>query len=95
MADIGRRLNQDLDAADAAIEDGRRNDAHDALIRAQDIAFDVHLTLIAARQRRRNCQSTDVHLRLTNRLIDANRTKDRTIIAECRSLVGLLTEIDG
>ncbi len=91
-SDIHRLLMQDLDVADAAIADGRINDAHDALIHAQDIAFDIHYTLCSAGIGRR--RSTAIPLQLTNRLIDANRTKDRAILAECRSLVGLLAEVD-
>jgi len=88
-----QRMAQDLSDADAAIAEGRVADAHDALIHAQDIAFDVHLTLISASVDQRRGRPADIHLQLVNRLIDANRSKDPAIIAECHAMVEALTEI--
>ena len=91
-AEIRRRLAQDLHEADTAILSGRIEDAHRALIHAQDMVFERHLALRSANSRRPERRSTDLCLHLTNRLIDANRFKDRAIIAECRSLLDLLAE---
>lgn len=92
VAVIRRRLVQDLHEADTAIQTGRIEDAHRALIHAQDMVFEQHLALGSADPRRPGKRSTDLFLHLTDRLIDANRFKDRAIIAECRSLLDLLTE---
>lgn len=90
--DLRRLLTQDLCEADSAIRTGRIEDAHRALIHAQDVVFERHLALGSADPRRPVKWSTDLFLHLTNRLIDANRFKDRAIIAECRVLVDLLAE---
>ncbi|MDH3302872.1 MAG: flagellar protein FliS [Acidimicrobiia bacterium] len=92
IAEIRRRLVEDLHEADTAILTGRIEDAHRALIHAQDMVFERHLALGSTNPRRPGKRSTDLFLQLTNRLIDANRFKDRAIIAECRSLLDVLAE---
>ncbi len=87
------RLSEQLDDADTAIVSGRMEDAHRALIRAQDMVIDLQPTPTAGDVRRR--RSTDLHLRLIDLLVDANRLKDRAIIAECRTLLDLLADICG
>ena len=90
---LRRRLAQDLNDADLAITDGRIEDAHNALIHAQDMVFDFHLAVTARKGRGGPLGSSDIYLHLTNRLIDANRSKDRSIIAECRSLLEILADV--
>lgn len=92
VAAIRQSLAQDLIEADTAIMSGRIEDAHRALIHAQDMVFERHLALGAADSQRPGKRSTDLFLHLTNRLIDANRFKDRAIIAECRALLDLLAD---
>ena len=92
VAEIRRRLVEDLDEADTAILTGRIEDARRALIHAQDMVFECHLALGSTNPRWPGKRSTDLFLQLTNRLIDANRLKDRAIIAECRSLLDVLAE---
>ena len=81
-ADNYRRLLQDLADADRAIAEGRIDDAHEALIHAQDLVFDNQLAA-----------GPGGHLDLGDRLVDANRAKDRTIIAECRTLIEPLVDL--
>ena len=95
VTEIRQRLAQDLDEADSAIQSGRIEDAHRALIHAQDVVFERYLALGFNYPRRRGMRSTDLFLHLTNRLIDANRFKDRAIIAECRLLLDLLADTFG
>ncbi len=86
-----QRLLRDLHDADAAIDDGRVEDAHNALIHAQDIVLEFHLALdpegFDGGER-----LADIYVYLTDRLVDANRAKDRDIVAECRSMVEPLAE---
>ncbi len=86
-----QRLLRDLDDADAAIENRRVEDAHNALIHAQDIVLEFHLALdtdgFDGGER-----LADIYVYLTDRLVDANRAKDRAILAECRALVEPLAE---
>ena len=86
-----QRLLRDLVDADAAITDGRIEDAHNALIHAQDIVLEFHLALdpegFDGGER-----LADIYVYLTDRLVDANRSKDRDIVAECRTLVEPLAE---
>ncbi|MDH4278616.1 MAG: flagellar export chaperone FliS [Acidimicrobiia bacterium] len=86
-----QRLMRDLHDADAAIEDRRIEDAHNALIHAQDIVLEFHLALDAEGFEGGE-RLADIYVYLTDRLVDANRAKDRAIIAECRSLVEPLAE---
>jgi hypothetical protein len=87
-------LINDLLDADIAIDQGRQEDAHRVLIHAQDLVFELHLNIESGARNRRCRRSNDIHLRLANRLIDANRSKDQTILAECRALVDLLAGAD-
>lgn len=87
-------LINDLLDAGVAIDEGRIEDAHRDLIHAQDLVFELHLNIESGRRNRRCRQPNGIHLRLANRLIDANRSKDLTILAECRALVHLLAGAD-
>lgn len=86
-----QRLLRDLRDADAAIAEGRVEDAHNALIHAQDIVLEFHLALdtegFDGGER-----LADIYVYLTDRLVDANRFKDQDIVAECRSMVEPLAE---
>lgn len=86
-----QRLLRDLHDADAAIEDRRVEDAHNALIHAQDIVLEFHLALDTEGFEGGE-RLADIYVYLTDRLVDANRAKDRAVIAECRSLVEPLAE---
>ncbi len=86
-----RRLIRDLDDAAAAIEAGRIEAAHNALIHAQDIVLEFHLALDPDGFEGGD-RLADIYVYLTDRLIDANRAKDSTIVDECRSLVEPLAE---
>lgn len=86
-----QRLLRDMDDADAAIADGRIEDAHNALIHAQDIVLEFHLALDTEGFEGGD-RLADIYVYLTDRLVDANRSKDRTIVSECRSLVEPLAE---
>ncbi len=86
-----QRLLRDLHDADTAIEDGRVEHAHNALIHAQDIVLEFHLALDTEGFEGGE-RLADIYVYLTDRLVDANRAKDRAIIAECRSLVEPLAE---
>ena len=86
-----QRLLRDLDDADAAIEDRRIEDAHNALIHAQDIVLEFHLALDTEGFEGGE-RLADIYVYLTDRLVDANRFKDREIVAECRSMVAPLAE---
>lgn len=86
-----QRLLRDLVDADAAIEDGRIEAAHVALIHAQDIVLEFHLALDLEGFEGAD-RLADIYVYLTDRLVDANRYKDRAIVSECRSMVEPLAE---
>lgn len=80
------RLLRDLDEATAAIEAGRIEAAHLALIHAQDIVLELHLALDP--DGFDGGQSlADIYVYLADRLVTANKTKSAEVVAECRSLV--------
>lgn len=87
-------LINDLLDAGIAIDEGRIEDAHRVLIHAQDLVFELHLNTESGRRNSRCGQPNGIQLRLANRLIDANRSKDQTILAECRALVDQLAGAD-
>lgn len=91
-ADLYSRLLRDLHDADLAIAEGRFEDAHRMLIAAQDLVFDHYLAVDPDGVDRRHSVD-DSCAYLTDRLVDANRTKDRAIIAECRALIKPLTGV--
>lgn len=86
-----QRLLRDLDDAEAAIEDRRIEDAHNALIHAQDIVLEFHLALDTEGFEGAE-RLADIYVYLTDRLVDANRAKDRAIVAECLGMVEPLAE---
>lgn len=80
------RLLRDLDEATDAILERRIEAAHTALIHAQDIVLELHLALDTDGFEG-GSRLADIYIYLTDRLVTANQTKSRDVVAECRSLV--------
>ena len=85
------RLLRDLDDATAAIEAGRIEAAHLALIHAQDIVLELHLALDPDGFEGGRSLA-DIYVYLADRLVTANQTKSPDVVAECRSLIEPIAE---
>ncbi|MFN3865152.1 MAG: flagellar export chaperone FliS [Demequina sp.] len=85
------RLVRDLERAEAALRDGRRDLANTELLHAQDILAELSATL--------DCEVWDgadqllgLYTFITTTLIDANITGDMDKVVACRGLVEPLRE---
>lgn len=80
------RLLLDLERADHALDAGSHSDAHAALVHAQDIVTELHSALDTSAWPE-GVGLAALYDYVMRRLIDANLGKDRTIVAECHTLL--------
>lgn len=76
-----------LEIAEEAIDDGRLDTAHTAMIKAQAIVDELNLTLDIERGGRIAENLRDLYLYCSGRLIEANIAKDVTILAEVTTVL--------
>jgi flagellar protein FliS len=80
------RLLRDLDDAAGAVRADRPNDAHTALVHAQDIVHELRLALDHDAWDGAGTLA-DVYEWTERLLVQANITKDAALVEECRALV--------
>lgn len=81
-----RRLVRDLDDAVAFIESANPSAAHDALVHAQEIVYELTLALDANTWEGAG-QLAEIYEWLYHRLVAANIAKDAAIVNACRDVV--------
>lgn len=85
------RLRRDLDAATAAIDGGKIETAHERLLNAQELVYELQLALDADVWPGAN-DLRSIYGHLMTLLIDANLTKSAVAVARCSAIVVPLGE---
>lgn len=85
------RMLLDFDRAIEAIEQRSIEDAHNALIHAQEIVFELHMALNLEAWPE-GAALADLYVYLTEQLAVANATKSIALVEECRAVVEPLAQ---